>query len=99
MFHFQHNLTRLDILFREQVVNSASHHHANELIASYLLHRSCAYVSTIPQNRHTISQGVELFQPVRDEDDRSSFLTQTPHKTEQIVHFMECQRGGRLVHD
>src|SRR5688572_20627712 len=36
---------------------------------------------------------------MRNENNRRSLFAQAPHETEQIVHLMQCERGGGLIHD
>ena len=58
-----------------------------------------AYKHAVAQNRHAVADGADLFQAVRNEDDRRSRRFQFTHDAEENFRFVPVQNRGRFVHN
>ncbi len=97
--HLQHRRADRHGDFREQRLDPASDHHADQFVGIGLGHRR---VPTCSPSRSTVTRSAsseDLVHAVADVDDADAARPQRAHDREQPLHVMLGQRRGRLVHD
>ena len=95
----QHRRADLRFELREEVIDSAAHHHADEIVFARVLDLAGADILAVAQNSHPIGQHEDLVEPVTDVDDGHAALAQQTHQRKETLHVRFGQRGCGFVHD
>ena len=95
----QHDVADLGCLLREERVERAPDHQANDLPLRQLGRRTRRDVPAVAQHGDRVRDLSHLLEAVADEHDRDAPLPHAPHRREEALHLVRRQRCGRLVHD
>lgn len=74
-------------------------HHVDQRQPVEVGDRAAADVAAVPQHADAVSDGIDLIQKMRDEDDRKPPIPQPPDDTEQALHLLRIEAGRRFVKD
>src|ERR1700684_1189537 len=77
----------------------AAHHHADDRLHIGFGDAARGDVMAVAQNSVAIAEAENLFQPMRDKDDRQAFGLQRAYDADEIDNLGFAQSRGRLVHD
>ena len=99
MLRFKYNITNLDITQRILPCKLTPNHHGNHFGLADVFNISGANIATITQDRHPITNCVDLVETVCDKDHRDSALPQRLNDAKKNLCFTGSQRGSRFIHD
>ena len=86
--------------FRKAVFNPAAHHHLDQTIIVGFRDEAIAHRFPIAQHGDAVADFKDLFEVMRDENDRNTLPAQLAHHLEQMRHFGGGQScGGFIQHE
>ena len=98
-FRLEHDIADLGVLLREEGVERAAHHQADDLALRELGNRLGLDVPAVAEDGDDVGDRGDLFEAVADVDDGDSALAQPAHGREELLDLVRRERRSRLVHD
>ena len=99
ILNIQNNSAGIGRRLVDDQLDSVADHHGCQIILRYALDRNGIDVMSAADDGAHIRGSLDLFELVRDDDDRLSVLDQVPHDREELVDLLLCQDCRGLVQD
>ena len=98
-FGLQHDVADLRFLLREEIVERAPHHQADDLAVRKLGRRTRGDVAPVSENGDDVGDRAHLLEAMTDVDDGNTTLAEAAYGGEEVLDLVGRERRRRLVHD
>ena len=97
-FQRHRSILQVVIIPRIEITQITANHHCNQFGRIRLGSFPGTYISTVPNNRHSVRDPEEFLHSVGDIDDAYILFLQPVDNLKQLLDFLIGKRGCRLVH-